>query len=473
MLPAALADRPVVTRIAPSPTGSMHIGTARTALFNLLYARHRGGRFLLRVEDTDRERSTPGAVQAIFDGLEWLGLTPDAPAVFQQARADEHRAAALALLAGGGAYRCYMTVDELAGERLTARAEGRAIRSPWRDRDAAPSDNRPFVVRFRGPLEGETVVEDLIKGRVTFRNKELDDLVLLRSDGAPTYNLAVVVDDHDMGVTHVIRGDDHLNNAARQSLIYQALGHDLPAFAHVPLIHGSDGAKLSKRHGAQAVSEFADMGYLPEAMRNYLTRLGWGHGDDEIFSDEQAVDWFDVADVVRAPARLDWNKLNHVNNHYLRLADDGRLTGLALEALSAQRAPLPADAAARLAAVIPAVKEGAKTILELASLSAFALAQRPLSLDPKGAALLTADTAARLGRLALALALHEDWSAPALGGALREFAAAEGVGLGSFGAALRAVLSGGRPAPDLAGALAALGKAESLGRIEDALSHLR
>src|SRR5450432_1704876 len=329
-MPAAKPSdkRSVVTRIAPSPTGSMHIGTARTALFNWLYARHCGGTFLLRIEDTDRQRSTEDAVRVIFDGLAWLGLTPDAPPVFQFTRGERHREAVSTLLEKDRAYRCYMTVEELAAERELARAAGRAIRSPWRDRAPPVGENRPFVVRFKGPLDGETVVDDLIKGRVTFANKELDDLVLLRSDGAPTYNLAVVVDDHDMGITHVIRGDDHLNNAARQGLIYQALDFPLPAFAHLPMIHGPDGAKLSKRHGAQAVSEFADLGYLPEAMRNYLARLGWGHGDDEIFSDAQAVAWFDAADVVKAPARLDWNKLNHLNAHYIRLADDARLAGL-------------------------------------------------------------------------------------------------------------------------------------------------
>jgi glutamyl-tRNA synthetase len=451
----------------------MHIGTARTALFNWLYARHCGGAFLLRIEDTDRERSTPGAVQAIFDGLEWLGLTPDAPPVFQHTRAERHREAVQALFDRGRAYCCFMTVEELAAERERARAEGRAIRSIWRDREPPAGENRPFVIRFRGPLDGETVVHDLIKGDVTFRNTELDDLVLLRSDGAPTYNLAVVVDDHDMAITHVIRGDDHLSNAARQSLIYEALDFDLPAFAHVPMIHGPDGAKLSKRHGAQAVAEFADLGYLPEAMRNYLARLGWGHGDDEIFSDAQAIAWFDVADVVRAPARLDWNKLGHVNNHYLRAADDARLTELTLHTLRSQGAPLPADADARLAAAIPLVKEGAKTIVELAGLAAFALKRRPLTPGAKGEALLTEEVRARLGRLAAALAHEEDWSPPALGAALRAFASNEGVGLGAFGQALRAVLSGDAGAPDLASALAALGKSESLGRIDDALSHVR
>jgi glutamyl-tRNA synthetase len=451
----------------------MHIGTARTALFNWLYARHFGGSFLLRIEDTDRERSTEVAVRAIFEGLEWLGLTPDAPPVFQFTRQDRHREAVQTLLGAGAAYRCFMTVEQLAAEREKARAEGRAIRSVWRDREPSAGENRPFVVRFRGPLEGETVVDDLIKGPVTFRNKELDDLVLLRSDGAPTYNLAVVVDDHDMAISHIIRGDDHLSNAARQTLIYQALGFDTPAFAHVPMIHGPDGAKLSKRHGAQAVSEFADLGYLPEALRNYLARLGWGHGDDEIFDDDQAIAWFDVADVVRAPARLDWHKLNHVNNHYIRAATDDRLTRLTMTALEAEQTSPGPDAKAKLVAVIPLVKEGAKTVLDLADLSAFALKTRPLTLDDRGLSLLTDETRGRLARLAATLALEEDWSPQGLGVALRGFASAEGVGMGAFGQALRAVLSGDGRAPDLASALAALGKSESLGRIDDALSHLR
>jgi glutamyl-tRNA synthetase len=464
---------PVVTRIAPSPTGSMHIGTARTALFNWLYARHTGGTFLLRIEDTDRERSNEAAVQVIFDGLAWLELEPDAPPVFQFARADLHRRAVQSLLDKGRAYRCFMTAEELAAERERARADGRAIRSPWRDRKTPAGANLPHTIRFRGPLEGETVVDDLIKGPVTFRNKELDDLVLLRSDGAPTYNLAVVVDDHDMGVTHVIRGDDHLNNAARQTLIYRALDYDLPAFAHLPLIHGPDGAKLSKRHGAQAVSEFADMGYLPEAMRNYLARLGWGHGDDELFTDAQAIAWFEVKDVVKAAARLDWNKLGHVNNHYIRAADGHRLARLVLDVLEGRSTSLPEDAEARLVAVIPMVRDGAKTILELADLCNFALKIRPLELDDKSQALLTEETRERLSRLAEDLSLADYWTPPALQTRLRAFSEAEGVGMGKFGPALRGVLSGGAAAPDLAGALAALGAEESLGRINDALSHLR
>jgi glutamyl-tRNA synthetase len=467
-----MPSTPVITRIAPSPTGMMHIGTARTALFNYLYARHTGGKFLIRVEDTDRERSTAAAVDAIFEGMAWLGLEPDEPPVFQAARAQRHREAGEMMLAAGTAYRCFMTVEELAEERERARAEGRPIRSPWRDRDSAGM-NQPFVVRLRVPTEGETVVDDMIKGPVVFRNTELDDLILLRNDGSPTYNLAVVVDDHDMGITHVIRGDDHLSNAARQTHIYRALDWNVPAFAHVPMIHGPDGAKLSKRHGAQAVGEFRDMGYLPEAMRNYLTRLGWGHGDDEIFSDAQAAEWFDVVDAVSSPARLDWAKLGHINNHYLRAADDGRLAALVLEVLESRGTHLPHDALARLMAVIPLVKEGAKTTLELADLSLFALKERPLTVDEKGAALLTEETRGRLSRLRAHLAGVGDWRPPSLEAANREFAAAEGVGIGKFGAALRAVLSGGAPAPDLAGALTALGREEALGRIDDALSQVR
>ena len=451
----------------------MHIGTARTALFNWLYARHTGGTFLLRIEDTDRERSTEGAVQVIFEGLKWLGLDADAPPVFQHTRADRHREAVFQLLESGRAYRCYMTVEELEAERAAARAAGRVVRSPWRDRDAAEGSNAPYVIRFKGPLDGETLVNDLVKGPVRFANRELDDLVLLRTDGAPTYNLAVVVDDHDMGVTHVIRGDDHLNNAARQSLIYEALGWEKPAFAHLPLIHGPDGAKLSKRHGAQAVGEFADMGYLPEAMRNYLARLGWGHGDDEVFGTEDAVKWFDIVDVVSAPARLDWQKLAFINNQHLRMADDARLLALVLDIHRGRGVAVHQDALPAVARTIPLVKDGAKTLLELADMTVFALKRRPLDLDPKTQGLLTEETAARLGRLSKALAGAEDWAPTPLEAAIRAFAESDGVGIGKFGAPLRGVLAGGAAAPDLASCLTALGREESLGRIDDALSHLR
>ncbi len=463
----------VVTRFAPSPTGSLHIGGARTALFNQLYARHTGGTFLLRIEDTDRERSTQANVQIILDGLAWLGIAPDGEPVFQHARADRHREAVAAMLASGGAYRDFTPPEELEAERERARAEGRVVRSAWRDRDPSEApQGAPYTVRLKAPLSGETVVDDLIKGRVVFQTKELDDLVLLRSDGAPTYNLAVVVDDHDMGVTHVIRGDDHLNNAARQTLIYQALGWTVPAFAHLPLIHGPDGAKLSKRHGAQAVGEFADLGYLPEALRNYLARLGWGHGDDEIFSDAEAVAWFDVTDVVKAPARLDWAKLNHINQHYIRVADNRRLADLALEVHRSRGVHIAGDRLPDLPRAVALVKEGAQTTLQLADLTLFALKSRPLALDAKTQGLLTAETRALLGRLRHRLATSP-WEVPALEAAIRGFAQAEGIGIGKFGAALRGVLSGGAPAPDLASSLVALGKDEALGRIDDALSQVQ
>jgi glutamyl-tRNA synthetase len=449
----------------------MHIGTARTALFNYLYARHRGGTFLLRVEDTDRERSTQEAVDVIFDGLKWLGLEADEPPVFQFARADRHREAVQELLEKGQAYRDYMTSEELEAERERARAEGRVVRSPWRDADPATWPDRPYAVRIKSPLEGETIVRDAVKGDVTFQNASLDDLILLRSDGNPTYNLAVVVDDHDMGITHVIRGDDHLNNAARQTIIYGALEWEVPVWAHLPLIHGPDGAKLSKRHGAQAVSEFDDMGYLPETMRNYLAKLGWGHGDDEIFSDEQAIAWFDIIDVVSAPARLDWAKLNHLNNHYIRQADPVRLAGLVAKILKSRDVKLKQGDDSLIARTIPFVRDGAKTTLELADAVIFALKVRPLELPEKTREQLADDELrGRISRLRDALANVADWSVPGLEQGLRKFAESEGVGMGKFGPQLRSILAGGSPAPDLAGTMTALGRDESLGRIDDALS---
>jgi glutamyl-tRNA synthetase len=448
----------------------MHIGTARTALFNWLYARHTGGKFLLRVEDTDRERSTEAAVQVIFEGLAWLGLEADEPPVFQFARADRHREVVQTLLERGEAYRDYMSAEELDAERERARAEGRVVRSPWRD--VAPSDapDRPFVVRIKSPQNGETLIDDQVKGQVRFQNNQLDDLILLRTDGSPTYNLAVVVDDHDMGVTHVIRGDDHLNNAARQTQIYQAMGWEPPIWAHLPLIHGPDGAKLSKRHGAQAVGEFADMGYLPEAMRNYLAKLGWGHGDDEIFGDDQAIAWFDIRDVVGAPARLDWAKLNHLNNHYIRQADVSRLTALVVGVHRSRDWKLREADLAVLERTVPLVRDGAKTVLELADATVFVLKHRPLELPEKAQNLLTEETRARLSRLRDILFETQAWQLAELEIQIRAFAESEGVGIGKFGPALRAVLSGGSPAPDLAGALVSLGKHESLGRLDDVLS---
>jgi glutamyl-tRNA synthetase len=448
----------------------MHIGTARTALFNWLYARHRGGNFLLRIEDTDRERSTEANVQVIFEGLDWLGLQPDEPPVFQFARAERHREAVAELLERGQAYRDYMTADELEAERERARAEGRVVRSPWRDADPATWPDRPYAVRLKSPLEGETLVRDAVKGDVKFQNSALDDLILLRSDGNPTYNLAVVVDDHDMAITHVIRGDDHLNNAARQTVIYEALGWEVPVWAHLPLIHGPDGAKLSKRHGAQAVSEFDDMGYLPETMRNYLAKLGWGHGDDEIFSDAQAIAWFDIIDVVSAPARLDWAKLNHLNNHYIREAEPARLAGVVAKILKSRDVHLKQGDDALILRAIPFVRDGAKTTLELADAVMFVLKTRPMDIPDKVRGQLDEQMLGRIGRLRAALAAVGDWSFDPLAAALRAFADAEGVGMGKFGPQLRAILAGSASAPDLAGTMTALGRDESLGRIDDALS---
>ena len=465
---------PVVTRIAPSPTGSMHIGNARSALFNWLYAKHTGGKFLLRIEDTDRERSTEAAVQVIFDSLTWLGLMWDGEAIFQFARAPLHKAAVQRLLDSGQAFRCYMSVAEADAAKEAARAEGHALRSPWRDREPGPAqEGAPHVVRFRTPNDGDTLVEDMVRGTVRFPNKDIEDFILLRTDGTTIYNLAVTVDDHDMGITHVIRGEEHLSNAGRQTLLYNALGWPVPAFAHLPLILSKTGGKLSKRDGAQSVEEFRDMGYLPEAVRNYLAKLGWGHGDDELFTDAEAIAWFDVKDVVKGGAKLDFDKLNHVNNWHIRRADDARLAALVKPLLEARGLDLPADVDARLLAVIPLVKEGAKTLHELADLSLYAVKVRPLVLDEKTLGHLNDEARARLARLVDVLAGANDWSPPGLQETLKTFAESEGVGLGKIGPALRGVLSGGAPAPDLGSALAALGREESIKRVQDALSQVR
>jgi glutamyl-tRNA synthetase len=429
---------------------------------------------LIRVEDTDRERHSEAAVQVIFDSLNWLGLEADAPPVFQFARADIHRGIVAQLVELGWAYRCYMTTEEADEAKAIARTEGHALRSPWRDRAPEPEQgDLPFVIRFKVPNEGETVIKDLVRGTVAFPNKDFEDFVLLRTDGSPTYNLAVAVDDHDMGITHVIRGEEHLSNAGRQILIYRALGRDVPFFAHLPLLVGADGAKLSKRHGAQSVGEFIAAGYLPEAVRNYLARLGWGHGDAEIFSDAQAIEWFELEDVVRSPARLDLVKLDHINNHYIRIADTPRLTGLVAQ-IHAGRGVAQSEAQdAVLARAIPLVREGAKTLLDLADLTLFVLKERPVALEEKTRKLLDETTRERLGRLAARLNDEPEWMAPTLGKALQQFAESEAVGLGGFGPALRGVLSGGATAPDLASALEALGREESLGRIADALSQVQ
>ena len=462
------------TRFAPSPTGFLHIGGARTALFNWLYARGRGGKMLLRIEDTDRERSTDDAVKAIFDGLSWLELFADEEPVFQFSRADRHREIVDQLLETGHAYRDFTTAEETGRLRDAAKAERRSFESPWRDRTPTVDDlAQPHVVRFRRPQSATVVVADEVQGSVSWSTDDLDDLVLLRSDGAPTYNLAVVVDDHDMGVTHVIRGDDHLNNAARQSLIYDALGWTRPTFAHIPLIHGPDGAKLSKRHGAQAVHEYAEMGYLPEAMRNYLARLGWGHGDDELFSDAQAIEWFDLAGIGKAPARLDFDKLAHVNSHWLRLADDERLAKLTLDVHLARGRSLAEADEARLQRAMPFVKDRAKTVLELADQTEFVLKTRPLDIDDKGRALLSGETLDRLARLRDRLALFQSWDVFALEAELKSFAEYEQVGFGKIGPPMRAALTAGSTSPDIARTLSALGRDESLGRLDDALQQTK
>ncbi len=458
----------VVTRFAPSPTGLLHIGGARTALFNWLFARRHGGRFLLRIEDTDRRRSTKEAVAAILDGLDWLGLEPDEAPSYQFARRDRHAEVARAMLAAGTAYRCYATPEELQAMRQEAAARGERFRydGRWRDRDLAEApEGAPFAIRLKAPREGETVIGDLVQGEVRVANAELDDMVLLRADGTPTYMLSVVVDDHDMGVTHVIRGDDHLNNAFRQAQVFEAMGWPLPAFAHIPLIHGPDGAKLSKRHGALGVDAYREMGLLPEAVRNYLLRLGWSHGDAEIVSTEEAVAWFGLEAVGRSPARFDREKLESVNAHYLRAADEDRLLGLLEPFLAAE----PDEAGrARLRAGLGGLLPRAKTLIELAEAGTFYTASRPLQPDAKAARLLKDETArTMLARYSAALEGAE-WTEAALEAATRAFAEAEGLGLGRVAQPARAALTGRAASPGLFEVLAALGREEALGRLRDA-----
>jgi glutamyl-tRNA synthetase len=457
----------VVTRFAPSPTGYLHIGGARTALFNWLFARHHGGKYLLRIEDTDRARSTEPAIAAIFDGLTWLGLEGDEEAVFQFARSGRHAEVAAQLLESGNAYRCYLTPEELAERRQKAQEERRPFRidSEWRDADPAtwPAD-KPYVVRIKAPKEGETVIEDIVQGSVTVQNSEIDDFVILRSDGTPTYMLAVVVDDNDMGVTHVIRGDDHLNNAFRQLVIIHAMNWDVPVYGHVPLIHGADGAKLSKRHGALGVDSYRDeLGILPEALFNYLLRLGWGHGDDEIISREQAVEWFDVAHVGKSAARFDLAKLQNLNGHYLREADDARLAALVLPALAANGFP-QADAAL-LERAMPVLKVRAKDANELAEGAAFLFATRPLPMTEKAQGLLTDEARGRLSVIHQRLSRETDWTLEALEANLKAMAGELEVGLGKLAQPLRAALTGQTTSPGIFDVLVLLGRDESLARI--------
>jgi glutamyl-tRNA synthetase len=466
----------IVTRFAPSPTGFLHIGGARTALFNWLYARGRGAKFLLRIEDTDRTRSTEPAIEAIFDGLKWLGLDWDGEPVMQFTRAARHREVAEQMLAAGKAYYCYASPEELTEMREKARAEGRSklYDGRWRDRD--PSQARPNVkpvIRLKAPLTGETVIEDQVQGRVVWQNENLDDLVLLRSDGNPTYMLAVVVDDHDMGVTHIIRGDDHLTNGARQTQIYDALGWTVPVMAHIPLIHGPDGAKLSKRHGALGVEAYRAMGYLPEAMRNYLVRLGWAHGDQEIFSTDEMIKAFDLSAVGRSPARFDFAKLENLNGHYIRQSVDADLVAEIERVLP--YAPNGADLAAKLSpalrekllAAMPGLKERAKTLIELIESARYLYADRPLALDEKASALMTADARGLLGNLSRELAMVDPWSAAGAEAAVRAYAERAGAKLGAVAQPLRAALTGRTTSPGIFEVLAVLGKAESLARIGD------
>jgi len=471
----------VITRFAPSPTGYLHIGGARTALFNWLYAKAKGGKMLLRIEDTDQARSTEGAILAILDGLRWLELDWDGEPVYQLARAERHREIAEQLLAEGKAYRCYATPEELQAMRDKARAEGRApgYDGTWRDRDhgEAPAGVAP-AIRFKAPREGETVIEDQVQGRVTFANKDLDDLVLLRSDGSPTYMLSVVVDDHDMGITNVIRGDDHLTNAARQSQILKALDWQTPVYAHLPLIHGPDGAKLSKRHGALGVEAYREMGYLPVALRNYLVRLGWSHGDAEIISTDEMIEWFDVDAIGRSAARFDFAKLENLNGHYLREMPDAALVGQ-LKALvpdlpdgDVLAARIGEDGWAKLERAMPGLKERAKTLIELLDSADYLFAARPLTLDDKAEKLLDEAGRETLSALFSALEAAEPWTPETLEACVRDFAEATGRKLGKVAQPLRAALTGRSTSPGIFDVLVVLGREEALGRISDQTSKL-
>ena len=460
-----MSDAPVITRFAPSPTGFLHIGGARTALFNWAFARHHGGQFLLRIEDTDRARSTQEAIDAILDGMDWLGLAADAPPVFQHANADRHIAVAEQLLAAGQAYKCFSTPQEVEAMRKKARAAGLPPRydGTWRDRDAAeaPAD-APFVIRFKAPQQGETIVEDAIQGTVSFDNAQFDDLILLRSDGTPTYMLSVVVDDHDMGVTHIIRGDDHLTNAGRQAQIYAALGWQTPQFAHMSLIHGSDGAKLSKRHGALGVEAYRDMGYLAQAMRNYLARLGWSHGDDEIFTDAELIDWFGLEAVGKAPARFDTEKLDFVNAQHINMADDAVLVA---EILARDAALAPYEAQLRAALVW--LKERATRLGDLVADAAFLKAERPIKAEDKLAKHLNDDTRPHLAAWHAALQGLDDWTHAGVDALFHQFLEAQGLKMGKLAPALRASLVGNSQSPGVVPVMALLGRDETLARLSD------
>jgi glutamyl-tRNA synthetase len=469
----------IVTRFAPSPTGFLHIGGGRTALFNWLFARRHGGKVLLRIEDTDRERSTAAAINAIIDGLTWLGISWDGEIVFQFSRAARHRQVAEQLLASGHAYRCYCSPEELAAMREKARAEGRTRLYDGRCRDREPNETPAGVnpvIRLKAPLTGETFVDDQVQGRVVWQNENLDDFVLLRSDGTPTYMLAVVVDDHDMGVTHIIRGDDHLNNAARQTQIYQALGWRVPIMAHIPLIHGPDGSKLSKRHGALGIDAYRAMGYLPAAMRNYLVRLGWSHGDQEIFSTEEMITAFDLPQIGRSPARFDFTKLESLNGHYIRSSDDAALIAAVEDLLphiagghelASKMTPV---LRAKLMAAMPGLKERAKTLVELFDASRFLWASRPIDVNEQAKAFLTDDAKTLIGGLLPELEAISEWNAATVEGVVRPYAEHAGQKLGAVAQPLRAALTGRTTSPPIFDVLAVLGRDESLARLRDQIA---
>lgn len=464
----------VVTRFAPSPTGFLHIGGARTALFNWLFAKHHGGKMLLRIEDTDRARSTDEAIDAILEGLNWLELDWADEPVYQFSRADRHREVAEQLIDQGLAYRCYCTPEEIAEMREKAREEGRtaAYDGTWRNRDPSEApDGIDPVIRFKSPEAGETIISDQVQGDVTFQNKDLDDLILLRSDGTPTYMLSVVVDDHDMGITHIIRGDDHLTNAGRQTLIYDALGWDIPTFAHIPLIHGPDGAKLSKRHGALGVEAYRDMGYLPIAMRNYLVRLGWSHGDDEVMSTEQMIEWFGLDAIGRSPARFDFQKLENLNGHYIRNIEESELLKYVQKVLphidAALADSLSDDDWKRVSMALPALKERAKTVIELMEGAQFIYAQRPIPLEEKSKKVLKDDALQVLRDLLPDLQSLEEWTAENLEQAIRNYSDQSGLKLGKIAPPLRAALTGTSKSPGIYDVLYVLGRDETIGRIED------
>ena len=462
------ADRPVVTRFAPSPTGFLHIGNARTGLFSWLYARHNGGKALLRIEDTDKQRSTQEAIDVILEGLDWLGLEFDDETVYQSQRAERHAEVANKLLAAGRAYKCFVTPEELAQMREEQRAAKKPMRydGRWRDRDPSEApEGAPFTVRIKSETRGETVIEDAVQGTVKVKNEEIDDFILLRADGTPTYMLAVVVDDRDMGCTHIIRGDDHLNNAFRQLQVIKAMqgvedGWEEPTYAHIPLIHGNDGAKLSKRHGALGVRDYRAMGILPEALFNYLLRLGWGHGDQEEFTREQAIEYFDLSGVNKGPSRFDMKKLLSMNGNYIRAADDARLAGLVAELIGPQ-----ADVAL-LTEAMPVLKTRARDLNELADGAAFLFKQRPLEMTEKAAELLDAEARARMAQISVRLSSESDWTIEALEANLKAYAEELDLGLGKLAQPLRAALTGQTTSPGIFDVLVLLGREESLARID-------